>query len=865
MTIAVVNHLWQSTVVAIVAALVALALRRTQARVRHAVWLAASMKFLVPFSVLIALGGAVSWRAATAPVVSVAPAIAETVQTMTEPFADATAAAGPIDLSRRPVSVPWATVLVTIWTLGAVGVIASRVRGWLRVRAALRASTATTLSATEHGLDVRTTSSMFEPGVVGIWRPVLLLPEGLGSTLIDDQLRAIIAHELHHVRRRDNLTSGLHMIVEAAFWFHPVVWWIGARLIDERERACDEHVIAIGVAPDAYAEGILNVCKRYVESPVACVAGVTGADLKKRIGAILTRRVGVQLTGAHRLLLGTAGIAALSIPVLAGAIGSPRQAAPSTAARFDAASVRPCAIGPNAEHGRGQKIDISKNRLYLECFELDSLVHLAYVTAGQFALGQRGVDQDVRGGPAWIHTERYTIDAVAAGDPGNALAGSMLQAFLEDRFELRVHRVPEQVPMYGLTVAKSGLKIAPLPDGACVEFKDDDPPNAPGKDGRPFCGSQTGRSRGAIRVWDLQGVSLKSLADILETDRQVVDQTGISDLFNIHLEYTPDSALRSAGGAPADRTGAGAADVSTAIEEQLGLKFVPTTGAHEYVLVDHVVRPSQPPQQTASTIPRFDVVSVRPCERGAPSQGRGSGGPPITAPGHLYLQCYPLSTMFEEAYVFFAGGRAHALGFVMTVGVEGGPDWMKSDRYTIEAKTDRDPSPAVMRGPMLQAILEDRFKLKVRRETRELPIYELVIAKSGGKVTPYSGRDCVVRDDVAWPPPTLPEGQRYCGDQVKIDGDRILRAGVETLDQFAALLPLDRPVVNKTGITAPVSFRLEYAKENQPAGDAPPSAAWVRALRDQLGLELHTSKGPRDFLVIDHAERPTPDTSGGGK
>lgn len=71
------------------------------------------------------------------------------------------------------------------------------------------------------------------------------------------------------------------MIVEATFWFHPLVWWIGARLVEERERACDEEVLSVGGEPHDYAEGILNVCKLYVESPLVCVSGITGSNLKK--------------------------------------------------------------------------------------------------------------------------------------------------------------------------------------------------------------------------------------------------------------------------------------------------------------------------------------------------------------------------------------------------------------------------------------------------------------------------------------------------------------------------------------------------------------------------------------------------------
>ena len=113
---------------------------------------------------------------------------------------------------------------------------------------------------------------------------MLLLPEGIANRLTPEQLQTILDHELCHVRRRDNLTAAIHMLVESVFWFHPLVWWIGARLVEERERACDEQVLRSGNEPRAYAEGILKVCQFYLASKLACVAGVSGAQLKMRIG-----------------------------------------------------------------------------------------------------------------------------------------------------------------------------------------------------------------------------------------------------------------------------------------------------------------------------------------------------------------------------------------------------------------------------------------------------------------------------------------------------------------------------------------------------------------------------------------------------
>lgn len=90
--------------------------------------------------------------------------------------------------------------------------------------------------------------------------------------------------------------GALLLIVEAVFWFYPLVLWIGARLVEERERACDESVLTLGSEPREYADAILNVCKHYVQSPVVCVSGIIGSDLKRRIVRIMARHRGQGLT-----------------------------------------------------------------------------------------------------------------------------------------------------------------------------------------------------------------------------------------------------------------------------------------------------------------------------------------------------------------------------------------------------------------------------------------------------------------------------------------------------------------------------------------------------------------------------------------
>ena len=159
---------------------------------------------------------------------------------------------------------------------------------------------------------------------------LILLPENIGERLSAAQLSAIVAHEMCHVRRRDNLTAALHMVVAATFWFHPAVWWIKARLLEERERACDEAVLQSGNEAELYAESILNVCKLYVESPLACVSGVTGSDLKRRIVRIMTNRIAHKLDFSRKLLLSMAAIAAITLPMFFGLVHITQVRAQST-------------------------------------------------------------------------------------------------------------------------------------------------------------------------------------------------------------------------------------------------------------------------------------------------------------------------------------------------------------------------------------------------------------------------------------------------------------------------------------------------------------------------------------------------------
>lgn len=313
------DHLWQSTLFAGFVLLLTLALSNNGARVRFWLWFAASVKFLVPFAALAALGESLS-RFAPVPVIAPQPllAMAPAAERISAPVTTLAPAGGMEFLT-------W--LLPALWVIGFALVISVRLSHSFKLRALLRNAQSLDMPAP---ISVKASSSLLEPGLVGIFKPVVLLPKGLLSRLSADETQSILAHELTHLKRRDNLTSAIHMWVEAIFWFYPPVWLIGARLIAERERACDESVLARGHDPEVYAEGILKVCKFCLQSPLPSASGVSGGNLGQRVREIMTAPPAIRLNAGKKFLLTAAAVFTVMLPVTGGFLSSP-MAAPMAA------------------------------------------------------------------------------------------------------------------------------------------------------------------------------------------------------------------------------------------------------------------------------------------------------------------------------------------------------------------------------------------------------------------------------------------------------------------------------------------------------------------------------------------------------
>ena len=545
------NHLWQSTLFAGAAGLLMLTLRNHHPRVRHGVWLAASCKFLIPLSVLVALGGQFRWR----PALDSAPSNWSVVmEQVSQPFS-APAVSTPL-LAKAPTAAgALPALLLGIWACGLAGISGSWWIRWRRIRAVVRAGSPVHLE-----IPIRTvcSPSSTEPGVFGVFRQVLLLPDGISERLAPAQLQAIIAHELCHVRHRDNLVAALHMFVETIFWFHPLVWWIGKRMVEERERACDQEVLQLGSEPRVYAEGILNVCRCYLSSSLACASGVTGSDLTRRIEAIVSNRAAHHLDTGRRILLIAAGTAAIAGPIAIGVMGalpSRGQTGPEgPAPAFEAASVK-----PHQDTGRRNRTRVIEN----------GKIDFQEVTLRELMLVAYGVRPYQISGPDWIQDTRYDVIATAGKAVSARETRRMLGPLLAERFHLAFHRQTRELPVFALIVAKGGPKFK--------EAGDHDEPSI-----RP-----DGEGGLSFQNWSMDDLA-GWLAGLPSMGRPVIDRTSLdghfsfrANLFDVEKGAPPDQLKRS-------MLREDAVDVLSArLPEQLGLKLEAQKAPIEILVIDH--------------------------------------------------------------------------------------------------------------------------------------------------------------------------------------------------------------------------------------------------------------------------------------
>jgi uncharacterized protein (TIGR03435 family) len=593
------NHLWQSTIFALVTALLTLALRSNRARTRYLLWLSASVKFLLPFSLLVAIGNHLACSQGSA---GTKTGVYVAMTNVGQPFAESTTPrySHAAQLTLTAVFSHFLPAFLTmLWLCGFLVVLCLWFVRWRRISTVVREAVpllkgreVDTLRRVEQTQDIRMPIAMrlsrasLEPGIFGIIRPVLVWPQAVSGRLEDPHLESILTHELLHIRRRDNLTAAVHMLTAAIFWFYPLVWWIGARLLEERERACDEAVLESGGDRKVYAESILKICEFCVGSPMTCVSGVTGADLKRRIFHIMTEGRTRNLNFTKKLLLVVAGLLALALPIALGLLhptqsyaNSRAQSSPAVTLIYDTVSIKPSAPGDTRFEFLFGPSTFNANNMTLQ----DLIASIYEVD-----------DAQISEGPSWLTSEKFDVQAsmsLATLDKFNALPEPqrtlerkhMLQVLLTDYFHLQFQRQNKELPIYSLVVAENGPKLKQAQPG-------DRYADGLKSDGIPI-GPHT--MHFAIGELAVQGLPMTEIAKLLtrQLEHTVHDHTGLTGEYDFTLKWTPDKTQ------PVERRGSEnnlqGPSIFTAVQQQLGLKLEPENAPMEVLLVEHAEKPSE--------------------------------------------------------------------------------------------------------------------------------------------------------------------------------------------------------------------------------------------------------------------------------
>jgi uncharacterized protein (TIGR03435 family) len=302
----------------------------------------------------------------------------------------------------------------------------------------------------------------------------------------------------------------------------------------------------------------------------------------RRIAAMMTNRTVQRVNRASKSFLAAAGAATLALPLLIGIDSTPSIRAQSPAAgppRFEVASIR-----LSKDPKPGGDVEITPGRFRGKDLALQWLILTAYRIKSDKLTGNL---------PSWTIDDRYDIDAKTDDASGEDRVLLALQALLSDRFHLAEHRETKEEPVYFLTIGKSGIK---MPPGSCVPAKKDLPNEC-----------YSAHSEGLVQTLDWRGINIsapegvayRSLAWQLSGSlkRSVIDKTGLSGTFDVHLRWARDpepTAIGTPGGpavnaVPADP---GAPSIFDAVEKQLGLKLESGRGPVEYLVVDRVNRPT---------------------------------------------------------------------------------------------------------------------------------------------------------------------------------------------------------------------------------------------------------------------------------
>jgi TonB family protein len=323
---ALLDHLWQGTLFAGVVWLFCLLAKRASSKTRYGIWLLASVKFAVPAVLFVRL---------LAPLDIHAPWPREAISStsirvvtefpLTKEFDEPTVVIGTLESNAPRAEVTHTELycsLSVVWLIGCVFFLrvwwhqhctmktrlrhgeplisGSALEALHRVKGLLQEPRPVTLILS---------SDFPEPGVCGITRPTLVLPKRVVEALTDQELEAVLLHEVAHVRRRDNLVGLFQSWLSCVFWFHPVIWLIDRQLLAERERACDEEVLSHAPNCQQYLSSLLKVFQSSLGEKLAGASLITGSNLKRRIDHMRSHVSRKSSVAWHRLMISVFALA----------------------------------------------------------------------------------------------------------------------------------------------------------------------------------------------------------------------------------------------------------------------------------------------------------------------------------------------------------------------------------------------------------------------------------------------------------------------------------------------------------------------------------------------------------------------------
>ena len=582
-----VHFLWQGALIVLLyAAVRSLFLRRVEATVRYTFACAALAAMIVmPL---------ITWTLMSPPDATAVPVN----RTATIPHTDSSVAVTALPSSVRAIVSrrspgPLLLWVVMAWLLGATLLWMRLLGGWM-VAARMRSlhvrpappewqQTIRRLAAQigiTRPVRLLVSALVQAPAVVGWLRPVVLVPVGALTGLPAAQLELLLIHELAHIRRHDYLVNVLQSAAEALLFYHPAVWWVSGRIRAEREACCDDLAVAIGGDVLAYARALTEM-EAFRPSHLNIAVAANGGSLAERVARLL---------GSPRLVRHNGLGSGLLIGAVLLLAGYGLSAQSETKPAFEVASVKRNTSGVQRQMVRA----LPGGRLTTENSSVMMLIQNAYAVQ----LYQ------VVGGPDWIKTEGYDIDAKPEGQIDRQKVWPMLQTLLAERFHLSLHRETHELPVFVLTAAKGGIKVSQPPkDSVCPPMDAAAPAKAPGTPGALPCGMvrisislvTAGIKMDGTRIPMAELV--RTLAGIM--GRPVIDKTGFTGEFEINAEFERDE---STAGLPPRHSGPVSPDaphpdsnvpsIFAAIQEHFGLKLESAKGPVEVLVVDRLERPT---------------------------------------------------------------------------------------------------------------------------------------------------------------------------------------------------------------------------------------------------------------------------------